>query len=252
MVETLHLPSYAIRPGVTFPDWSAVTSPRTCEALLAIFQALDLDRMSRNYTPTEDRVRTALLRLYVEVGRAPAIGDVAARAGVDEASVRSILESLKARDLVVLEADGDRIAGAYPFTDNDTEHRVTLGAATLRAMCAIDALGVGAMCGQDVEISSKCRFCGAPITITTDDLGRTLGAVDPATVVIWSGTRYEDGCAATSMCTTIAFFCSDGHLEAWRAAQNPKAPGLRLSIDEALQAGRAVFGPSLAGPDEHW
>jgi hypothetical protein len=48
------------------------------------------------------------------------------------------------------------------------------------------------------------------------------------------------------MCPVIAFFCDDAHLAAWHAEHHPETPGFRLSIDEALQAGRAVFGPSLA------
>lgn len=251
MIQDTSLPHYAIRPAVNFPEWTAVTSPRARDALLAIFEALDLDRMWRNYTPVEDHVRSTLLRHYAEAGRAPAIGDLGARAGVGATAVRPILASLKTRDLVVLEADGERIVGAYPFTDRDTEHRVRLGACTLNAMCAIDALGVGAMYGRDVEINSRCRFCAAPIRISTRERGCALDAVDPATVVVWSGLRYADGCAATSICTTIAFLCSDAHLQAWRAAHDPKAPGFSLSIDEALQAGRAIFAPSLAGLEVH-
>jgi hypothetical protein len=70
--------------------------------------------------------------------------------------------------------------------------------------------------------------------------------VQPGSAVVWSGVRRTDGCAANSMCTVIAFFCDDAHLEAWRAEHHPEA-GFRLSIDEALQVGRAFFGPSLAG-----
>lgn len=249
MINDTSLPHYTVRPAVSFPDWTAITSPQAREALLAILDALGVDRMWRNYTPAEDRVRVTLLRLYAEAGRAPAIGDLAERAGVSPTTISPILASLDARDLVLLKADGKGIAGAYPFTDRDTEHRVRLGDRTLNALCAIDALGVAAMYGRDAEISSRCRFCAAPIRITTSDRGRALDAVDPATVVVWSGLRYEDGCAASSICTTMAFFCSDAHLEAWRAAHDPKAPGFRLSIDEALQAGRAVFAPSLAGLD---
>lgn len=245
------LPHHPVRPGVSFPDWSVVASPAARDALLAILQALDLDRMWRDYTPAEDRVRTTLLRLYAETGRAPAIGDLAMRADTDATSIRPILTSLKARDLIVLEADGNRITGAYPFTDRDTEHLVDLGDRALNAMCAIDALGVGDMYGRDVRIRSRCRSCGAPVDITTGDRGCSLADVDPDTAIVWSGISYADGCAASSMCTIIAFFCSDAHLEAWRAGQHPRTPGFRLSIDEALQAGRAIFAASLASVDAH-
>lgn len=177
----------------------------------------------------------------------PAIGEVAKRAGVSGSTIRAILASLKARDLVVLDADGERIVGAYPWTDRATEHRVSLGERTLNALCAIDALGAGDMYECDVEIYSRCRSCGAPVTMATRGRGRAVAEVRPATAVVWSGIRHTDGCAANTMCKVVAFFCDYAHLEAWRAEHHPEAPGFRLSIDEALQAGRAIFGPSLAG-----
>ena len=246
MAENMHQPSYAVRPGVTFPDWAAVTSPQAHEALVAIFEAIGAEKMWRSYTPAEDGVRTTLLRLYAEQGRAPARDELAERADVSESTIRPILTSLRARDLVVLDADGERIVGAYPWTDRATEHRVRLGERTLNALCAIDALGAGEMYGCDVEISSRCRACGAPITIATRDRGRAVADVQPGSAIVWSGIRQTDGCAADSMCTVIAFFCNDAHLAAWRAEHHPETPGFRLSLEEALQAGRAIFGPSLA------
>ena len=64
---------------------------------------------------------------------------------------------------------------------------------------------------------------------------------------MWSGMRTDAGCAADTLCTVIAFFCSAAHLEAWRSANHPHATGYCLSADEALQVGRAIFGPTLAG-----
>jgi DNA-binding transcriptional ArsR family regulator len=243
------LPSYAIRPSVTFPDWAAATSPQVREALLAIFGAIGAERMWRSYKSAEDEVRTTLLRLYAAQGRAPAIGELAWHVGVSESTIRSHLTSLKARDLVVLDAEGARIVGAYPWTDRATEHRVSLGKRTLNALCAIDALGAGDMYGCDVEIHSRCRACGVPITIATRDRGRAVAEVEPPTALVWSGIRRTDGCAAGTICPIIAFFCDDAHLWAWRAEHDRVTPGFRLTIDEALQAGRAIFGPSLASPE---
>ena len=55
------------------------------------------------------------------------------------------------------------------------------------------------------------------------------------------------GCAARSLCTVMTFFCSDAHLDRWRGANYPDLDGIRLSIDEAFQAGKAIFTPMLAG-----
>jgi mercuric reductase len=240
-------PSYAVRPGVSFPDWAAVTTPIARNALLAISEALDVKKMWHDYAPAEDRVRTALLTMYAEQACAPNIADLAVRIGLSVAAIRPLLARLKERDLVVLDPNGERVVGAYPLTDRETGHRVKLGTRILNAMCAIDALGVGAMYGRDAEVRSSCRSCGALIRIATRDRGRTIKNVEPATAVVWSGIHYERGCAADSLCKIIAFFCGDAHLEVWRAAHDPGTPGFRLSIDEALQVGRAIFAPSLVG-----
>ncbi len=241
------LPSYPVRPGVTFPDWSVVKSPAVKDALQAMVGSDHVfDRWS-GYDPATDRVRVALLELYSEDGRAPTTGALAERAGLNETSVRTLLEQLRRRDLVVL--DGDRIVGSYPFTDRDAGYRVTLDGRVLNAMCAVDALGIGAMTDRDITIASRCRHCGAQIRIATRDQGRALAQIEPRTAVMWQSVRYEGACAANSLCATTAFFCSDDHLSAWRREQAADEAGFRLSVEEGLEAGRALFGPSLAGLD---
>ena len=241
------LPSYTVRPGVTFPDWSVVTSPAVKDALLAMVGSDHVfDRWS-GYDPATDRVRVALLKLYAEDGRAPILSALAERAGLSEAAIRPLLEELRRRDLIVL--DGEQIVGAYPFTDKDTGHRVTLDGRVLNAMCAVDALGIGTMTDRDIVIASRCRHCGAPIRIATRNQGRALAQIEPQTAVMWQSVRYEGACAANSLCAITAFFCSDDHLSAWRREQAADEAGFRLSIEEGLEAGRALFGPSLAGLD---
>jgi mercury(II) reductase len=239
------LPRHAVRPGVTFPDWSAVTSQAVRDALLAMVKSGHVLNRWSGYDPATDRVRVALLQLYLEHGRAPAVDEIANRAGLDETAVPPLLDKLRRRDLVVL--DGERIVGAYPFTDQDRGHQVTLEGRILNAMCAVDALGIGAMTDRDISIASSCRHCGTLIRITTRDRGRVLADVEPRTAGMWQSVRYEDACAASSLCATTAFFCSDDHLSAWRREHSADEPGFRLSIEEGLEAGRALFGPSLAG-----
>ncbi|MDX2300682.1 MAG: mercury(II) reductase, partial [Xanthomonadaceae bacterium] len=244
---TMTLPRYIVRPGATFPDWSAVTSPTVRDALQAMVGSDHVLNRWSGYEPTTDRVRVALLQLYAEDGRAPSTGMLAERAGLSEAVIPPLLEELCRRDLVVL--SGGRIIGAYPFTDRDTGHRVTLDGRVLNAMCAVDALGIGAMTDRDVVIASRCRHCGAPIRIATRDDGRGLSHVEPRTSVMWQSVHYEGGCAANSLCAATDFFCSDDHLAAWRRERSENEAGFRLMIEEGLEAGRALFGPILAGLD---
>ena len=233
-----------LRPGVSFPDWSMVTADAAHEALAAIMNAIGAETRWADYDGGEDLARRAVLNLYGREGRAPSRAALAADTGMDAASVSMALARLRSRDILVLDADTGEITGAYPFTDNDTGHRVRLGAHVLNAMCAIDALGAGAMYGRDVAIDSTCRHCAAPVRLTTRDNGAALDDISPSPTVVWSGICYE-GQAATSLCTVIAFFCSAEHLAAWRD-ENADSTGFELSPEEAMEVGKAIFAPLLA------
>lgn len=236
---------FEIRPGVVFPDWQAIRSEAAETALLMIFRVMGIERRWNHYRPDLDRVRTAILQSFAETARAPTLPRLATVTGMTQKEVLPILDELKDRDLVVLDDSDHRITGAYPFTEHDTGHNVYHGRRVLRAMCAVDALGIGAMVGNDVTIESRCRTCGAPVHAETGDRGTTLKSWSPKDAVVWVGDHYDGGCGATSLCTTIAFFCGDAHLRSWRESSESGAPGHRLSAEEAHQVGCAVFGPML-------
>lgn len=237
------------RPGVPFPDWSMVTTDVARDALVAIIDAIGAERRWADYDEGEDLARRAVLVLYGREGRAPSKAALAADTGMDAAGVSEALARLRARDIVVLDAETGEITGAYPFIERDTGHRVRLGAHVLNAMCAIDALGAGAMYGRDVAIDSRCRHCAAPVRLTTRDNGAALDEISPLQTVVWAGICYE-GQAATSLCTVIAFFCRGEHLAAWRD-ENADSTGFELSPAQAMQVGKAIFAPlSRAGSIE--
>jgi mercuric reductase len=224
-----------------------VRSPAANHALLAMVGTDHVLNRWSGYDAATDCVRVALLQHYLEFGHALLPVELGRRLGLSEATVRQRLQELHHRDLVVFE--NERIVGAYPFNDRDTGQLVALDGRRLNAMCAVDALGIGAMTGREVTVVSSCRHCGVPIQIATRDRGRGLAEVEPNTAVMWQSVRYEDGCAANSLCAKTVFYCSDDHLSAWRRERPADEPGFRLSVEEALEVGRALFGPSLAGID---
>jgi hypothetical protein len=234
-----------LRPGVGLPDWSQVHAPAARAALEAIIDVQWLTTKFADLDPIEDSVWQAVLEAYAVLGRAPRIPEIAARVGIAPDAATAWLRRLRARDQIVLDEAGDLISGAYPFTEQDTGHRVHLDGRVLNAMCAIDALGVGAMYGRDVAIDSSCRQCGKAVSVITAQRGLALESVWPAETVVWAGITYANNCAATSLCRVLAFFCGDDHLETWRA---PDARGVRLSLDEAMQVGKAIFMPVVARP----
>ncbi len=236
----------AIRPGVTAPDWSVVTSETVREALGAIFATCDWEERWAGLDEAEDRTRRAILEAYPRTGHAPSIDELALTTGFAPDQVRGLIAKLKARDMVILDRDGAALTGAYPFMDRPAEHRVHLGETVVNAMCAIDALGAGAMLGIDTLVESACRSCGAPIRARMREKGAALEVYSPNEAVVWTGIQYANSCAADSLCTVMAFFCSSAHLDSWRASQDSEPRGFRLSMGEGLQMGKAIFMPLLA------
>ena len=135
----------AVRPGVTMPDWSAVTSGIVRDALAAVFETCDWRARWAGFDEAQDRTRRAILESYPRIGHAPTIGDLAQATGLAPDRLRDLIVGLAARDMVVLDADHATVIGAYPFIDRQTGHRVRLADIELNAMCAIDALGAGAI-----------------------------------------------------------------------------------------------------------
>lgn len=236
-------PTAVLRPGVVIPDWSAVEGEPARAALAAIFAILR--KAVSGLDAPEDRVWRAVQEIFARTTAVPEVRRVADRAGLDAELALATLGKLHARDLVVFDEVAGEVVGAYPFTTMNTGHRVTFDGHARAAMCAIDALGIGAMCGADTAIASACAACGAPIAIATTDQGRRLGALSPTAAVVRAGVEYSGNCAATSLCRSTLFFCGDAHRRRWQS-ETGAAGGFRLSMHEALALGVALFGPVLA------
>ncbi len=215
-------------------------------AQAALEAAFEIERVEQRWAGLDgdgERVRRAVLEAYLEFGHAPSLSHLGETTGLDAESLRGRLADLARRDIVV--GDGGAIAGAYPFVERARGHRLRIKGVEINAMCAIDALGAGAMCGEDAVIDSACAHCGGPIHIETRDRGAALAVVAPADAVVRVGIEFANGCAADSICRVMSFFCSDAHLESWRDANLAYGEDYRLSMDEALQTGKAVFAPML-------
>ena len=241
--------SVELRPGVFRPDWTVVTTTAAREALCGrgeLRQNLPKDWFDV-LSPTEDLIWRTCVELFPRLGCAPTLAELAAETGESQDSVETLLCALQRRDLLGLSASGSAIEYVYPFTMRETGHHVHVYGHTVNALCAIDALGVGAMCRTDVTIQSSCLRCGTPIKLATTQDGRSLRTISPTNLVVWYDfSSYRDS-AASSCCSAIAFFCSDEHL--WSSQSGPR--GSRLTANEALEVGRAIFAPILAEPERH-
>jgi hypothetical protein len=236
-----------IRPGVRRPDCSVVTRPGAREAILGRDRSRFglVEKWNQPLELAEDRVWGTVLELFARLGRPPGLHEISNETGLSVENLQTIVSELQAHDLIGIDRSADAIVYAYPFTGEQTEHRVRLGSQRLHAVCAIDALGIAGMFHTDVVIESSCRACTKRIEIGTAQGGKSLSHVRPGHAVVWYDLAYS-GRAATSCFPAIAFFCSDAELQHWLSAQSPQRAGYCLTLDEALEVGRALFEPVFA------
>lgn len=182
--------------------------------------------------PGQRAAHRAVLRAFATTGRAPDPRDLD----------REALTALHDLDAIRLGPDG-RVAVAYPFSSAPTRHRVRIGdRVEAYAMCAIDALGIGAMLGEDTRIRSVDPTTGRPVTVTTAK-GHTTWR--PDTAVVFAGADPRGGPSADCCCDYLNFFTDTAAARAWSRA-HPHVPGQILTQADALALGARLFGQLLA------
>lgn len=182
-----------------------------------------------------------ILRRFATSGR-PSTAETreaAARLGLDAGRA---LGTLAREDLVHLDRDAE-IVVAYPFSGRATAHRVRFPSGhEAYAMCAIDALGIAPMFDELIEIVSEDPLTGESIRVRVAPDGEAEWWPGSAVVVAGVLDRQGDSCACC--CPVLNFFVSTGNAESW-LAEHPEARGEVISLQEAILAGRAVFGDVL-------
>jgi hypothetical protein len=192
--------------------------------------------------PVERAVHQAILRTFAATSQPPArdvLDQVTAGSGT---TTSAVLQSLHDGDAIRLDPVG-QIVVAYPFSATPTVHRVRIGdRVDVYAMCAIDALGMAAMLGEDTEISSVDVTTGRQITVTTTG-GRTVW--EPAGAVVFVGADAGGGASADCCRDYLNFFTDTAAAEAWTTS-HPQVPGQVLTQTEAQDLGSRLFQPLLA------
>lgn len=212
-------------------------------AIAAIVHTVAQRQTQANLSELEDWVRRYVLLRFAETGQPPELADLQREfqlGSVEEAS--AILRKLDGADLIVYQPTAVRIIAAYPFSAEPTAHQVEIGRRVLHALCAIDALGIPSMLDASAVIRSQCFWCHAPVEVRVHN-GR-VAQHQPTALIVWYPEKESCDCVATSRCVLINFFCSADDLAAWREA-NPDERGIALTLEEALEAGRIIFGNLL-------
>lgn len=114
-------------------------------------------------------IRRATYQEFVDLGRAPSTGEVAAATGTPEVEVRDAWRRLHDAHALVLDPTTGAIRMANPFSAVPTGFRVEAAGRSWYANCAWDAFGVGSALHVDSRLEATCPDCGQPIRITVRD-----------------------------------------------------------------------------------
>lgn len=188
--------------------------------------------------PKERNVQRIAVRAMA-AGRVPRVDTLSRELGLPIDAIHETLASLEACDCVVM--DGNRVRVAYPFTSDPMPYEVVSSRGTAYANCAIDALGAGAVLGEEVEIRSSCSFCGSPIRLRGLE---SFKSTPTRPVVFVPQSDFRRGHASECVCPSINFYCNEEHGHAHTGAL--AARGRLLSLEEATGLGIAAFGNLLS------
>lgn len=128
-------------------------------------------------TPDDLAVRNATYRLFVELGRAPTVDEIATSLGQASEEVVAAWRRLHDAHALVLDADGG-LRMANPFSAVETAHRVDAAGHEWFANCGWDAFGVGVVLRSDSTIHTTCPDCGEALDIEVRD----YRPIDPSPV----------------------------------------------------------------------
>jgi hypothetical protein len=188
--------------------------------------------------PEARRLHRRVIEAVLATGSVPPVRELADHLETTEDAIRSGLTELAIADYVALD-EGGQVSCLYPFSTTPTSHVIVIDGQPRYAMCSIDALGIPAMLGQELDVVGHCAVCNAPITLRV-----APGAVvcaEPATAMVVA-RRDEAEPAFAACCPFTVFVCSQQHAEQFmRRITNINV----LTLPEALEQAEAIFGGLL-------
>ena len=199
------------------------------------------DRLAR-LSEAERELYRWILRTFAQ-GRRPGVEELVETASRLELDVEAAMATLAREDLVHRDPVTGEILVAYPFSGRKTPHRVRLaGEREVDAMCAVDALGMPFMLGEEAEIVSRDPLTGEEIWVRIEP-GEGVWS-EPQTAVVLAAATGASGPSVSTCCSFINFFVSAENARRYLAV-NRTLRGETLSITEAVEAGRLIFGDLL-------
>lgn len=225
--------------------------PEPIEQTKAVDAALEVAA-----TPTERRGRARLrplssperalyrwlLRRFGEAAP-PMPAEIAESAAVFGVELDRAVAVFAAEDLVHLDPATGAVLVAYPFSGTPRGHRVLIdGEHRVEAMCAIDALGIAAMLEKPIEVVSCDPLSGGEVWARVDPGDGAWW--EPEHAVVLAGSACTSGPSYRGCCDVLNFFESGEYALQYLLA-HPEISGHAITIPEAIEAGRTIFGDLL-------
>jgi hypothetical protein len=194
----------------------------------------------------------SLIAAVLETGSVPPARELADRFEMSEEAVHAGLNGLAAADYLAFDGS-DQVSCLYPFSTTPTSHIVVIDGQPRYAMCAIDALGIPAMLGQELDVAGACAVCNQPIALRVAP-GAVVSA-EPATALVVA-RRDEAEPAFAACCPFTVFVCGQEHAEQF---MRRIAGTHTLPLAEALTHAEKIFAgllaqelPSTRPRGKHW
>jgi len=201
---------------------------------------LPLKARQEQLSPALKKLHQTILYSLARQGTVPTTDMLTEQVG--QTTLTTAIQTLAAQDLIVLNDSASEVVGAYPLTTEVTPHRLQIGAHSLYAMCALDAVSVAPMFATEVRIDSHCHVTGHAVQIHMR--GADVIASNPAELMIGIRWQMPSGVAAHSMCTEMVFLKDSKTARQW---QGDEVENISLfSLAEAIEFGRAFFMPLLS------
>ena len=113
----------------------------------------------------DTHLKVAVYRWFARTGGPPTVGDMAIELRGSAGEIRDAYARLRSNRVLLLEADGETIRMAPPFSGVPTQHIVETDDRSYFANCAWDALGIPAALHREAVVRSRCGQSGEPLQL---------------------------------------------------------------------------------------
>ncbi len=212
----------------------------TAETLYHLHGLLPLKERQQSLSSEETKLHRTILRSFMKLGRPLEMAEISSSLSVADSDAS--LARLGACDLIVLDGRGE-VIGAYPFTTEKTAHRLKVSGHWIHAMCALDALAVSPMFGQEVQIDSRCVISGEPIYIRQRGL-ELLETIPSGEILLGIHWQEVGNCAADSLCQEMVFLKNLAAAISWQSLVQDARE--LFSLREAMELAAEFFVPLIS------